>query len=1546
MTGLIEPSENLKEVYLELGVASGTQLIQKFGTLAGALEAIREVSGESIEATTGLFNNINAVEGVLAITARQGENFARVQEIMADAAGSTNRALSEQAQGFDFQMTLMKNSIEALRIEFGQALLPLIQPVVEKMTALLEVFGNLPGPIKTTLAAGALLTTALTALAGIVLISSLRKRLYVEALKRLPPALAQTRTATMLTTVAERGLIRSSILAAQHLSMKSMRLAQVTQKMTSTGVASRVLGGRLNKLANDWFMLSNRVFAATNNMQRAGNIAASVGRNLARAGGLGLEALMMWTTYTSTLQSHAAEAEASVSEMMGAFDTTTMEGSQKAMEALLGTLRAMGQVSDPGFGLSAISDAASSLTGIGTDEWGQHLALTEELEAQYMALAGRANVLAGAAYGLQHEFGLTTEQFERFLGSTTEGQELIALLNQTMNDERVRSGAMTMREVLEEQGISVHDLSRELSDLYPIWLANDGAAGTFEDQLASLNDPIAQFTNSTMELNDAQKAWLSTLQAIGAADFGEQLSRKKDVIGEFADILEKDGRQAAENFAEDMLSLGTITEDTFEHLMNRDLGADVWRQLNENTQLGIEDYISSLNQANARLAQWEQDMLLIGSRAGSDFSEVVTGYLNSLGDAAPEAAHAMANATDEEFMRMVDAIKTNTEKTGPEAAVEMDAAMRIIEEAGRRGAAATAEGIAEELGVGVGAVRAIALEYGQALAGGINPVLVALGQQTITVRSGPERYYRTGNVIRRAGGGGVPGRGEGDTVPAMLTPGEFVIRKKAAEALGLNNLHKLNRADQRRVQFFAEGGFVTAADVPPAPDVSGEPFGFMLDAQIESALGALQERVSKFMEKNSFLLGGAQGSTTGLDPVFLQRFNAYNAALGGILRIISGFRSRAQQTSLYNRYLAGVPGQAPAAKPGSSQHERGLAIDHAPHSNASMRSRASGYRLWYPMGYEPWHVEPFETKKFDKGGLLQPGYTLAYNGTGRPELVAKFANGGQALAGGHATVNWQNTMVGNLSGTRVGQHILAANKDNPEQARRDLERLLELYVEISDRLGQATADEMVFYNTGLDGLEALAEATLAAADAADALAAEHMRINDVKFEIGEISAERYLEILNQRLAATEKYSEEWLDLWNQINDVTEQAAEEEREILETRLDTLSEELSAAEEQLEEHISNFESAYSSAQDRFLNQQQAYEEAVAERARRIQEEIGSFRQGLVDSFRELTNPLAIFQGDKNVTAAEVTAALRHRVRATQRFAAVYQQLVAKGFSQEVLTDLAQQGPQALSLANALLKIDPALVNEAMSQTSQIGGGIADIALGWERARIEQEVYADIALPMMQDFNTLLQEELDLMEEREAREAEARTWAEAMAEQVYPALTAQVRALRLEQEALNAAMAAGSGGGGTGNWGSSATETPEQRAARIASQVLGNTRTFDQVRQSLGLATGVAGAGVDAAALAGGQAAVEARIIQMLQNAGQWYDNGGWLQPGMTVAFNGTGFPERVGGPVVSILVERGAFQFAGAAGTGSTATMEAMLRQGLQELKRDILRKVRA
>jgi hypothetical protein len=87
--------------------------------------------------------------------------------------------------------------------------------------------------------------------------------------------------------------------------------------------------------------------------------------------------------------------------------------------------------------------------------------------------------------------------------------------------------------------------------------------------------------------------------------------------------------------------------------------------------------------------------------------------------------------------------------------------------------------------------------------------------QTIKARSDPGAtgLNNGGKVLGFARGGIVPGSGNRDTVPAMLQPGEFVIRKKAVESIGTDNLRKFNK--------YADGGRILEEDTIGAAILKG-----------------------------------------------------------------------------------------------------------------------------------------------------------------------------------------------------------------------------------------------------------------------------------------------------------------------------------------------------------------------------------------------------------------------------------------------------------------------------------------------------------------------------------------------------------------------------------------------------------------------------------------------------------------------------------------------------------------------------------------------------
>ena len=99
------------------------------------------------------------------------------------------------------------------------------------------------------------------------------------------------------------------------------------------------------------------------------------------------------------------------------------------------------------------------------------------------------------------------------------------------------------------------------------------------------------------------------------------------------------------------------------------------------------------------------------------------------------------------------------------------------------------------------------------------------------------------------------------------------------------------------------------------------------------------------------------GKVKGLNKRFLEQLAAFNKAAGGRYSVYSGYRSIADQTGLYARYLAG---RGPvAAAPGSSKHNFGLAADLAPSNARDMhQSLARKFGLVFTVPSESWHIEP------------------------------------------------------------------------------------------------------------------------------------------------------------------------------------------------------------------------------------------------------------------------------------------------------------------------------------------------------------------------------------------------------------------------------------------------------------------------------------------------------------------------------------------------------------------------------------------------------------
>ncbi len=149
-----------------------------------------------------------------------------------------------------------------------------------------------------------------------------------------------------------------------------------------------------------------------------------------------------------------------------------------------------------------------------------------------------------------------------------------------------------------------------------------------------------------------------------------------------------------------------------------------------------------------------------------------------------------------------------------------------------------------------------------------------------------------GGLLGRASGGPVPGSGTGDTVPALLTPGEFVLSRPAVQHLGMTNVAAMHARARRG---FAHGGAVTPArfadggTVSPAP-ATADPTSWLV------ALAAVFDDITTATSPLSVALH--QQLVPALDATFTasahlsagstQDWTAITAAVAGSVSTITG----------------------------------------------------------------------------------------------------------------------------------------------------------------------------------------------------------------------------------------------------------------------------------------------------------------------------------------------------------------------------------------------------------------------------------------------------------------------------------------------------------------------------------------------------------------------------------------------------------------------------------------------------------------------------------
>jgi hypothetical protein len=486
----------------------------------------------------------------------------------------------------------------------------------------------------------------------------------------------------------------------------------------------------------------------------------------------------------------------------------------------------LGEVSEVNARMQAASDAGDSFRATLAEQKGA-------LNDATRAAADMTVKAAGLADAFDH-LGISSAQAARALsGNKADFDEILKSLEDMDRQALVTSGSWNE---LFGTGtrVAMDAVSGKATENADAFKKAAGAAGDYflivgnvdaggwGRAVAGQGEAAAAATAQTEQATKALEDWLKQVQQI-STDFVEPLSVYQDLLQQ---------KQQAEQAAAEKTAATTKSS------------SDSWKDYVRDSTVSLDEWAKGLEQKLTDQANWQANIVTITQRGGY---EVGQAFLAMGVDAASQTAQ-MANATDAEFQRMAGLIVKDTENGGAAAAAALDTKMKVMAAVGAAGGQATVQGIAAQLGIGVDVVAGIFTQYGQSIAGGINPILTSLGKPTVVgyhvagLNGGPG-----GTQVKGAATGGYiagPGTGTSDSIPARLSNGEFVV--KASETARHRPLLEAMNSGELR---FAGGGFVSAADVPKP--YSTAPYSWAVGTPGDAAMQKEHDEAVAYINANA-----------------------------------------------------------------------------------------------------------------------------------------------------------------------------------------------------------------------------------------------------------------------------------------------------------------------------------------------------------------------------------------------------------------------------------------------------------------------------------------------------------------------------------------------------------------------------------------------------------------------------------------------------------------------------------------------------------------------
>lgn len=368
--------------------------------------------------------------------------------------------------------------------------------------------------------------------------------------------------------------------------------------------------------------------------------------------------------------------------------------------------------------------------------------------------------------------------------------------------------------------------------------------------------------------------------------------------------------------------------------------------------------------------------------------------------------------------------------------------------------------------------------------------------------------------------------------------------------------------------------------------------------------------------------------------------------------------------------------------------------------------------------------------------------------------VVPFARGGIAmasggvLAAGHGAYADQQRLIDLLFNTKLGAQAFTLNEGDVAATRKALEGLVDTYRQLADVAGDAAAKQLA--NSGITSdqftfvADAAVESAKEAAEARQDLIETMNSMFDVRFAVGDVGVDEYLASLQARMDGLIEFSDEWFSYHQRIQRVQQDALDEEWRLnalmvevgemttdeylglLQERLDGLErfsdewasvwrEIRSIEDQQAAETQRQAEEAQRAAEQAAAEARRRAEEAARERQRQM-EELRRERQRFIDAF---AFDMSTAAGDVYLEGENAGEALLLRLEAqvdqATRAAELLETLKARGFDEGLLEGIAAQGVGGLGLLETLNMTDVGRFNALQGQIAGVGGNVANMLVG---------------------------------------------------------------------------------------------------------------------------------------------------------------------------------------------------------------------------------------